>query len=115
MMHLLRLTFRFHLSLEDDLSVAFRVKLESAKRTPTQPIFFHCAHDATLSVAMRVNLRNQKKLFCVWIFHGRPGRKISDIDIFVLFRQVRTRDHAFPTWDRNSIGQTSFCFFYIRG
>jgi hypothetical protein len=64
---------------------------------------------------MRVNLRNQKKLSCVWIFHDGPGRKTSDIDILVLFRQIRTRDHTFPAWDRNSIGQTSFCFFYIRG
>ncbi len=61
------------------------------------------------------SLRNQKKLFCVWIFHDGPRRKIGDIDILVLFRQIRTRDHAFPAWDRNCVGQTSFCFFHIRG
>ena len=77
--------------------------------------FSICAHDETRSIAMRVNLWNQKKLSCVWIFHDRPGRKISDIDILVLFRQIRTCDHTFPAWDRNSIGETSFCFFYIRG
>ena len=74
-----------------------------------------CAHNETRSIAMRVNLRNQKKLSCVWIFHDGPGRKTGDIDILVLFRQIRTRDHAFPAWDRNSVGQTSFCFFHIRG
>ena len=117
MMHLLCLTFRFQLSSEKTiLSAAFRVNLESAMRVPkTQSIFHLCAHDETRSIAMRVNLRNQKKLSCVWIFHDGPGRKISDIDILVLFRQIRTRDHAFPAWDRNSIGQTSFCFFHIRG
>ena len=73
------------------------------------------AHDETRSVAIGVKLRNQKKLSCVWIFHDRPGRKISDIDILVLFRQIRTRDHTFPACDRSSIRQTSFCFFYIRG
>ena len=61
------------------------------------------------------SLRNQKKLSCVWIFHDGPGRKIGDIDILSLLRQIRTRDHPFPARDRNSIGQTSFCFFYIRG
>jgi hypothetical protein len=60
-------------------------------------------------------LRNQKKLSCVWIFHDGPGRKIGDIDILSLIRCVRTRDHPFPAWDRNSIGQTSFCFFQIGG
>jgi hypothetical protein len=69
----------------------------------------------TRSIAMRVNLRNQKKLSCVWILHGGPRRKIGDIDILVLFRKIRTRDHALPAWDRNSVRQTSFCFFDISG
>jgi hypothetical protein len=60
-------------------------------------------------------LRNQKKLSCVWIFHDGPGRKIGDIDILSLIRGIRTGDHAFAAWDRNSIGQISFCFFDIRG
>jgi hypothetical protein len=77
--------------------------------------FFTCSCSEMLSIATRVNLRNQKKLSCVWIFHDGPGRKIGDIDILVLFRQIRTRDHAFPAWDRNSIGQTRFCFLNIRG
>src|SRR4029453_12422037 len=116
MMHLLPLTFRFQLSSEKTiLSAAFRVNLESAIRVPKTRSLFTRAHNETRSTAMRVNLRNQKKLSCVWIFHDGPRRKIGDIDILVLFRQIRTRDHAFPAWDRNSIGQTSFCFFYIRG
>src|SRR6516225_5672757 len=57
------------------------------------------------------SLRNQKKLSRVWIFHDGPGRKTGDIDILSLLRYIRTRDHAFPARDRNSIGQTSFCFF----
>ena len=61
------------------------------------------------------SLRNQKKLSCVWIFHHGPGRKIGNIDILSVIRCIRTRDHPFPAWDRNSIGQTSFCFFHIRG
>ena len=62
-----------------------------------------------------VSLRNQKKLSCIWIFHDGPGRKIGNIDILSLIRCIRTRDHPFPARDRNSIGQTSFCFFHIRG
>jgi len=61
------------------------------------------------------SLRNQKKLSCVWIFHDGAGRKTGDIDTLSLVRCIRTRDHAFPAWDRNSIGQTSFYFFNIRG
>jgi hypothetical protein len=61
------------------------------------------------------SLGNQKKLSCVWIFHDGPGRKTGDIDTLSFVRCIRTRDHAFPAWDRNSIGQTSFYFFYIRG
>jgi len=61
------------------------------------------------------SLRNQKKLSCVWIFNDGSRRKTGDIDILSLLRCIRTRDHAFPAWDRNSIGQTNFCFFHIRG
>src|SRR6266496_3866146 len=99
MMYLLPLTFRFQLS--------------SAKTICVSP--FASSSNRPCELEIRVNLRNQKKLSCVWIFHDGPGRKISDIDILVLFRQIRTRDHTSPAWDRNSIGQTSFCFFYIRG
>src|SRR5262249_21462311 len=61
------------------------------------------------------SLRNEKKLSCVWIFYDGPGSKTGDIDILSLLRCIRTRDHAFPAWDGNSIGQISFCFFYSRG
>jgi hypothetical protein len=61
------------------------------------------------------SLGNQKKLSCVWIFYDGPGRKTGHIDILSLLRCIRTRDHALPAWDRNSIGQTSFYFFNIRG
>ena len=138
MMHLLPLNFRFQLSSgKTILSAVFRVNLESARRVPkTQSIFHLCAQrnafhrgarQQSTSFA-RLNprhvadpvdccqvLRDQKKLSCVWIFHDGPGRKIGNIDILSLIRCIRTRDHAFPAWDRNSIGQTSLCFFHIRG
>ena len=60
-------------------------------------------------------LWDQEKLSCVWIFHHGSGRKIGDIDILPVLRVIRTRDHAFPARDRNSIGQISFSFCYIRG
>ena len=72
-------------------------------------------HGMSLIPSITPSLRNQKKLSCVWIFHDGPGRKIGNIDILSLIRCIRTRDHAFPAWDRNSIGQTSLCFFHIRG
>src|SRR6266487_332849 len=116
MMHLLPLTFRFQLSSAKTICVS---PFASSSNWPCElqkrRQFFICAHDATRSIAIHVNLWNQKKLSCVWIFHDGPGRKISDIDILVLFRQIRTRDHTSPAWDRNCIGQTSFCFFYIGG
>ena len=61
------------------------------------------------------SLRNQKKLSCIWIFYDGTGRKTGDIDILSLVRCIRTRDHAFPAWDRNSIWQTGFYFLHIRG
>ena len=92
------------------LAPATLAALPSTRAIPDRDVFY-VARPAR-SVA---KLRNQKKLFCVWIFHDGPGRKTGDIDILVLFRQIRTRDHAFPAWDRNCVGQTSFCFFHIRG
>jgi len=61
------------------------------------------------------SLRNQKKLSSVRIFRDGAGLKTGDIDILSLVRCIRARDHAFPAWDRNSIGQTSFYFCHIRG
>src|SRR5436309_16011461 len=116
MMHLLPLTFRFQLSSAKTICVSpFASSSNRPCELQKRSQFFISAHDATRSIAIRVNLRNQKKLSCVWIFHDGPGRKTSDIDILVLFRQIRTADDTFPAWDRNSIEQTSFCFFYIRG
>ena len=75
--------------------------------------FTHTRTKRRLSAFRR--LRNQKKLSCIWIFYDGPGRKTGDIDIFSLVRCIRTGDHAFPARDRNSIGQTRFYFFHIRG
>jgi len=61
-----------------------------------------------------MNLRHQENLSCVWISHSGPGGESPDIDVISL-RYIRTYDHAFLTWDRNSKGQISFCFFRWRG
>jgi hypothetical protein len=84
-------------------------------RFPQAPFPIATCSMSRVPRALLPSLRNQKKLFCVWIFHDGPGRKTGDIDILVLFRQIRTRDHAFPAWDRNCVGQISLCFFNIRG
>ena len=61
-----------------------------------------------------MNLRDQENLSCVWISHSGPGGKSPDIDVISL-RYIRTYDHAFLTWDRNSIWHVSFCFSRGRG
>jgi len=61
-----------------------------------------------------MNLGHQENLSRVWIFHSGPWGKSANIDVISL-RYVRTCDHAFLAWDRNSIGHISFGFFRGRG
>ena len=53
-------------------------------------------------------LRHPEDLSCVWIFHSGSGSKGANVDV-TPFWQIRTCDHAFPAWDRNSIGHIAFC------
>ena len=100
---------------EADAKAPVRVEFRIHRMSliPSAPL--KLAHLPVSLAPTLVALRNQKKLSCIWIFHDGPGRKTGDIDTLSLVRCIRTRDHAFPAWDWNSIGQTSFYFFHICG
>src|SRR5216684_5865184 len=55
-------------------------------------------------------LWHQKNLSCVWISYRGSRGKAAHVNV-TSFGQVRTRDHAFPPRDRNSIRHIPFRFF----
>src|SRR5262249_48591393 len=65
----------------------------------------HAAHQGDAENFARRNscvLRHEENLSGVRIFHSGSRRETAHIDVISL-RQIRTDDHAFPAWDRNSI------------
>src|SRR4029077_3149438 len=55
--------------------------------------------------------RHQKDFSCVWISHRGSWRKGGDVDV-VSIGGIRTCDHAFMTWYRNSVRRISLCLFW---
>src|SRR4029077_14039510 len=61
-----------------------------------------------LRCGIHASSRHQEDFSCVWISHSGSWRKGADVNIISL-GQVRTCDHPFMTWYRNSIRHISFC------